>query len=106
VFYNMAQGVASGPSQGFAPAFGNSLEGTPWASGPVDVATTAILASSQKIVTGAGQTIQTLNGTTQLGSVLGEAAEWATGFGEAKFVYDGTTYFVGMVQCAAGFIHR
>src|SRR5690349_12848432 len=43
VFYSVAQSVASGPSQGFGSALGKSAEGTPWTSGPADVATTALL---------------------------------------------------------------
>jgi hypothetical protein len=42
VFYNMGQGVVAGPTQGFGAAFGSSIEGTPWASGPADVATASI----------------------------------------------------------------
>ena len=104
VFYNMAQGVAAGPTQGFGSAFGNSIEGTPWASGPADVATTAIVANAQNIVTGAGETIQTLNGAVQLGSVLGEAAEWASGVGLAKLGYDALSYGTGLVGCKLGVI--
>ena len=104
VFYNMAQGVVAGPTQGFGSAFGNSIEGTPWASGPADVATTAIVANTQNIVTGAGETIQTLNGAVQLGGVLGEAAEWASGFGLVKLGYDALSYGTGLVGCKLGVI--
>lgn len=104
VFYNMAQGVVAGPTQGFGSAAGKGIEGTPWASGPADVATTAIVANAQNIVTGTGQTIQTLNGAVELGAVLGEAGEWASGFGEAKLAYDALTYFGSMAGCALGVI--
>jgi hypothetical protein len=86
VFYNMAQGVAAGPTQGFGAAFGKSIEGTPWASGPVDVASTALVAKGFSVATGASQTIQTLNGVTKLGTIGLEAGEFATGVGEAKLV--------------------
>jgi RHS repeat-associated protein len=102
VFYNMGQGVAAGPSQGFGAAFGNGVEGTPWGSGPVDVATTAILSNAQNLVTGTGQTIQTLNGAAELGTVLGETAEWASGIGEAKLGIDAGIYALGLAKCAAG----
>jgi hypothetical protein len=87
-FYNMGQGVVAGPTQGFGSVFGNRIKGTPWGSGPADVATVAILNNAQNIVTGSGQTIQTLNDAVELGTVLGEAGEWASGIGEAKLAYD------------------
>lgn len=99
VFYNMAEGVAAGPSQGFGAALGKSAEGTPWTSGPADVATTVLVNGAQRAVTGAGQTIQTLNDAIELGTVLGDAAEWATGFGEAKLALDAGTYALGLAVC-------
>ena len=63
VFYNMGQGVVAGPTQGFGAAFGKAIEGTPFASGPVD----AVMA--------------------------GALGEYASGVGEAKLIYDGVTYF-------------
>ncbi|HXH49814.1 MAG TPA: RHS repeat-associated core domain-containing protein, partial [Terriglobia bacterium] len=105
VFYNMGQGVAAGPSLGFSAAFGNRLKGTPWASGPVDVATEAALSGAQRLVTGAGQTIQTLtDNPAVLGSVLGETGEWASGIGEAKIIYDAAFYFGGAAGCALGVV--
>jgi hypothetical protein len=103
VFYHMGQGVAAGPSLGFAAVLGNRLKGTPWASGPVDAATGAILSGAQRLVTGAGQTIQTLNGTAEMGAVL-ETASWASGFAELKFGYDAATYIGGIAGCTAGII--
>lgn len=52
------------------------------------MATTALAAGGLRVVTGAGRTIQMLNGAVKLGTVLGEGAEYATGFGEAKLAYD------------------
>jgi hypothetical protein len=43
------------------------------------------------------QVIQNL----RVGAVLGEAAEWATGFGEAKLAYDAASYGLGLAICAA-----
>ena len=103
-FYNMAQGLAAGPAQGFGAALGNSTQGTPWASGPVDVATTAIANTAQNLVTGSGQTIQTLNGVTELGTVLGDVGEWATGIGEAKLGYDFLTWAGSVAGCGMGLI--
>jgi RHS repeat-associated protein len=100
-FYNMGQSVTAGPSQGLGPVLGNNIQGTPWASGPVDVATTAIANTAQDLITGTGQTIQTLNGTAELGTVLGEVGEWASGFGEAKLGYDAASYGLGLAVCAA-----
>lgn len=105
VFYNMAQGVAAGPSQGFGAAFGNRIEGTPWAAGPSDVATAAIARAAFPVITGAGQTVQTLNGVTELGSIGLTAGEFATGVGVAKFGYDLLSYGTGLFGCAAGVVH-
>lgn len=111
VFYNIGQGVAAGPSLGFsatARLFGQSLEGTPWASGPVDAVTNGIVNQLGSLVTDSGDTIQTLNDATELGTVLsetGEVAEFATGFGEIKLGYDASTYFGGLIGCATGILH-
>jgi hypothetical protein len=99
VFYNMAQGVAAGPTQGFGAAFGKSIEGTPLASGPVDVATAALFTKGFSIATGAGQTIQTLNGVARLGSLGLDVGEVATGVGAVKLIYDAASYGVGLVHC-------
>jgi hypothetical protein len=101
VFYNMGQGVAAGPAQGFGAAFGKGIEGTPWASGPVDVATTALLTRGFNLATGAGATIQTLSGVTKLGSTGLQAGEFATGFGEVKLAYDAASFAVGLAACSA-----
>jgi hypothetical protein len=75
VFYNMAQGVVAGPTQGFGSAFGKAIEGTPWSSGPMDAA---------------------------MGATLGE---YASGIGELKLAYDAGSYAMGLFQCATGIIH-
>lgn len=51
------------------------------------------------------RTLQTLNGAVEIGSVLGEGAEYGTGFGEVKLGIDALTYFGGLVGCATGVIH-
>jgi hypothetical protein len=99
VFYNMGQGVAAGPTQGFGAAFGKGIEGTPLASGPVDVATAALVTKGFSIATGAGQTIQTLNGVARLGSLGLDVGEVATGVGTLKLIYDAASYGVGLVHC-------
>ncbi len=101
VLYNMGQGLAAGPSQGFGAALGKSIEGTPWGAGPADVATAALVAKGFAVATGAGQSLQTLNGIAKLGSIGLEAGEFATGFGEAKLAYDAASYAVGLAACAA-----
>jgi RHS repeat-associated protein len=105
VFYNMAQGVAAGPTQGFGAVFGKSIAGTPLASGPVDVATTALVAKGFSIATSAGQTIQTLNGVARLGSIGLDAGEFATGVGAVKLAYDAASYGAGLFGCAAGLVN-
>jgi hypothetical protein len=74
VFYNMAQGVIAGPTQGFGAAFGKAIDGTPWASGPMDAAMAATL------------------------------GEYASGVGELKLAYDAGSYAMGLFQCATGII--
>jgi RHS repeat-associated protein len=101
VFYNFGLGLAAGPSLGLGPALGRA--GINSLPGPADVATDAIANSLQNLVTGSGQTIQTLNETVQMGNVLGDAAEWGTGFGELKLGYDAATYFGALGGCALGF---
>jgi hypothetical protein len=101
----MGQGVVAGPTQGFGAAFGKSIRNTPWSSGPADVATGAIVGTVFKIVTGSGQTIQTLNGAASLASTGMEAAEFASGVGEVKFAYDFLTWAGSLASCAAGIIH-
>jgi RHS repeat-associated protein len=73
-FYNMGQGVVAGPTLGFGAALGKSIEGTPWASGPMDAAMTLAF------------------------------GEYATGVGEAKLIYDGVTYLGAAAGCIAGVI--
>jgi hypothetical protein len=66
--------VAAGPTLGFGTVFGKAIEGTPWASGPVDVLTVAVF------------------------------GEYATGFGEAKLGYDFLTYAGSLAGCGIGVI--
>jgi RHS repeat-associated protein len=106
VFYNMAQGLAAGPTQGFGAALGNRIEGTPWASGPSDVATAAIARVAFPLMTGAGQTLQTLNGVAELGSIGMTAGEFATGVGAVKLGYDFLTYAGGLAGCGTGLIKQ
>jgi len=99
VFYNMGQAVVAGPTQGLGAVAGRSLEGTPWGSGPADVATGAIVGTAVRTVTGAGESIQTLNGAASLASVGVDAAEdIVTGVGIAKLIYDAASYGVGLVH--------
>ena len=95
----MAQGVAAGPTQGLGAVFGKSIQGTPLASGPVDAATAALVTKGFAIATGAGQTIQTLNGVAKLGSLGLDVGEVASGVGAIKLIYDAGSYGVGLVHC-------
>jgi hypothetical protein len=74
VFYNMAQGVVAGPTQGFGSVFGKAIESTPWASGPMDAAMAVTF------------------------------GEYASGVGELKLAYDAGSYSMGLFQCATGII--
>jgi hypothetical protein len=58
-----------------------------------------------RIATGAGRTIQTINGAVKLGAILGEGAEYGSGVGEAKLAYDFVTWAGSLAGCAAGIIH-
>ena len=104
VFYNMGQGLAAGPTQGFGAAFGERIKGTPWGSGPVDVATATLVTKGFSIATGAGQTIQTLNGAARLGSLGLDVGEVASGVGLIKFGYDALSYGAGLLGCKTGVI--
>jgi len=103
VFYNLAQGVAAGPTQGFGAAStiaGQSLEGTPWGSGPADVATGTLVGAAVNTVGGAGETVQTLNGAASLASAGVDFAEdFASGVGVVKLIYDAGSYGWGLVKC-------
>ena len=99
LFYNMGQGLAAGPTQGFGAAFGRSIEGTPFAAGANDVVVGAAAGGFFSAVTGSSQTIQTLNGTASLASTGLEAAEFASGVGALKFLYEAAFYGVGLVHC-------
>ncbi len=105
VFYNMGQGLAAGPTQGFGAAFGKSIEGTPLAGGPVDVATAALVAKGFSTATGTGQTIQTLNGVAKLGSLGLDVGEVASGVGLIKLGYDALSYGAGLLGCKTGVIN-
>ncbi len=99
VFYNMGQGVLAGPLQGVPGVRG------PWGASVSDLVTGAIAGAYYNGVTGAGETLTTLTGEVGLSSATMTAAEFATGVGIAKFVYDSLTYVGGGVGCALGVIH-
>jgi len=101
VFYNMGQGVAAGPTQGFGAAFGSSIEGTPWASGPADVATNAILKAVNSGLN-SGSELTTLFGEASSAGLTG--AEYATGVGELKLGYDAATYGLALAGCGLGLL--
>jgi len=97
VFYNMGQGVASGPGQGVLPP---GVRG-PWGASPSGLATDAITKTFWSSITGAGRTLTTLAGEASLASTAITAAEFATGVAEVKYGYDALTYAAGLVACAA-----
>ena len=101
VAYNMGQGLVAGPTQGFGAAFGKSIEGTPWASGPADVATGAILGGANSAIN-AGGSIVTLAGEASTAGLT--VAEFASGVGEIKLGYDAATYFGSLIGCGLGVI--
>jgi hypothetical protein len=69
------------------------------------ITTAALAGGAFNIVTGAGETIQTLNGAASLASTGLEAAEFATGVGGVKFAYDAVTYLGAAAGCALNIIH-
>lgn len=99
VFYNMGQGIVAGPTQGFGAAFGGSIEGTPWASDPADVATGAILTGVNSGLN-AGGGIVTLAGEASTAGLT--AGEYASRVGEIKLGYDAVTYAGALVGCKVG----
>jgi hypothetical protein len=104
---NAFSGLTSAVTQGMSVAdlafsgtymgFGGTTSVQTGISGAV---TDAALGGAWSSVTGAGQTIQTLNGATSLASTGISAGEFASGVGIAKLIYDGASYAAGMVSCA------
>jgi hypothetical protein len=79
------------------------------ASGPaavshVGMARAAMLSRAFNAVTGADSSLVSLSGEASLASTAIMGAEFATGFGEAKFIYDGITFFGATAGCALGLI--
>jgi len=98
VFYNMAQGVVAGPSQGVIPP---GVVHGPGGASLSGLATDAIAKAAFSSVTGAGQTLTTLGGEVSLASTAVTAAEFASGVAEVKFAYDALSYAAGLFVCAA-----
>jgi len=95
VFYNMGQSLVAGPRQGIPGGNG------PWGASASGLATEAIAGGAFSAVTGAGQSVQTLNGAASLASVgIDAAEEFATGVGLVKFGYDGLSYLAGLAHCS------
>lgn len=98
VFYNMGQSLMAGPLQGIPGGQG------PWGASVSDLATGAIAGGAFSAVTGAGQTLQGLNGAASLASTGIDAAEFASGVGLVKFGYDALSYGAGLLGCKTGAI--
>ena len=98
VFYNMGQSLMAGPLQGIPGGRG------PWGASVSDLATGAIAGGAFSAVTGAGQTLQGLNGAASLASTGIDAAEFASGVGLVKFGYDALSYGAGLLGCKTGAI--
>jgi hypothetical protein len=88
---------------GIAPVAGG-LKETPIGRSPSGLATEILVAGAFNAVTGAGQTIQTLNGAASLSSATITGAEFASGVGLVKFGYDVVSYGAGLVGCSLGAI--
>jgi len=73
---------------------------TPVQKGISGVVTDAAVGGAWSSVTGAGQTIQTLEGASSLASTGIDAAEFASGVGIVKLGYDGLSYAAGLFSCA------
>lgn len=71
-------------------------------AGPADMATDAMVGTAFDEVTGATDTMVTLSGEASMASAAMTGAEFATGFGEAKFAYDFATYAGAYAGCAMG----
>jgi len=108
VFYNMGQSVVAGPTQGFgmvaekiANGFGSTLEDTPWSSSAADIATNTILKGVNGVIN-SGSEVTTLFGEASTAGF--SAAEYVSGFGEAKFAYDFFTYAGSFAGCEVGLL--
>lgn len=100
VFYNIAQGVAAGPTQGLSPLFGKALEGTPFAFAPTDL---AVAAGYSYFASDWAGSLSPARDFTE--ALTGEGLEFASGVGELKLAYDAGSYLAGLAECAGGFIN-
>lgn len=102
-FSGFTDAVSSGMSladlafSGTNLGFGGS---TAMQKGISGVVTDGAFGGAWSSVTGAGQTIQTLNGASSLASTGIDATEFASGVGLVKLGYDGLSYLVGLAHCA------
>jgi len=113
VFYNLGEEMIAGPTQGFSPvikalasagggqAGADAFEESLWSEGLGDVASDALNSALEKMLNEG--TMTSLFETTSLAGF--DAAEYASGIGEAKFVYDALTYLGSMGLCETGFLH-
>jgi RHS repeat-associated protein len=102
VLTQMGKAYLRGPLQGI-PA---SLVGAsgPAAVNPAGMVRGAMIGNAFNAITGADSSLVSLSGEASLASTTMTGAEFATGFGEAKFIYDGLTYFGSMALCGAGYL--
>jgi len=104
VLTQMVSAELRGPLQGIlASLFGVT---GPAAVNPAGMLGSAMLGNAFDAVTGADSSIISLSGGASLASTAMTGAEFATGFGEAKFIYDGLTYFGSLGLCAAGALNQ
>lgn len=99
MLYNMGQSVVSGPLQGLPVP--KRIQGTPWASSATGLASDAIATGIHAGISAGGE-LTTLAGTVSTVGLTG--AEFASGVGQFKLIYDGVTYAAGLAGCAAGVI--
>jgi hypothetical protein len=95
----MGKAYLRGPLQGVPSALVGA-GGTPFAVSPTGIVRGAAISGFFNAVTGANESLITLSGETALSAVGTTAADFVTGVGIAKFVFDAASYGAGLVSCA------
>jgi hypothetical protein len=99
VLSQMGKGLLRGPLQGIPASFVGATEGPLAAPSITALVRGGVIGTAFNAANSSG-TLTTLAGETSI--VANTGAEFASGVGEAKFLFDVGVYAVGLAKCAAG----
>jgi hypothetical protein len=102
VLTQLAKSELRGPLQGIPASFVGASG--PAAVNPAGMVRSAMIGNAFDAIAGADSSLVSLSGEASLASTAMTGAEFATGVGEAKFIYDGITFFGATAGCALGLI--